>query len=344
VEKMGGEIEVTSTLNNGSVFTVDLPFEAVEGSPQITERHVRPRDVSNVLIACDHETDGQLVGKMLKSIGITVAVLDRRMALEMLQAGEGGCFDALITDAVEAPRLAQDLLRATEKQSGKPVKGMMLIEATDRRDYEDLRDKGFGVYVTRPVRHISLAHQLDNAVPMSVLALPEDNQDGFEPRTVAEPVVEEFGVPVCQSESRQVTEPRKARILLAEDNDINALLGCRLLQHMGYEVVHVTDGQLAVQAVKKSMVDDQFDVVLMDLQMPHMDGLEATIEIRAFEKQMGSQQSPLPIVALTANAFADVQAECYAVGMSAYLAKPFARDELKEIIENSLAGKALMAS
>ncbi len=352
VEKMGGEISVSSVEGQGSLFTVDLALVNAKGAVPLREQLRAPAHVKRALIACDHELDGHLVGKMLKSLGIDVAVQDRRMALEMLEDRIGAPFDVIITDAVEAPRFAQNLARAAEKHAGRPVKGLMLIEATDRRDYEELRDKGYQSYLTRPIRHLSLVRQLEALQASAVIARPEPGQTSFAPKSMT-PLPEQASasqVVTEKNESRETEVPQggghdaKARILLAEDNEINALLGCRLLEHMGYDVTHVTDGQQAVTAVKQSVGKERFDVVLMDIHMPHMDGIRATHEIRAFEQYGGLSDNPLPIIALTANAFDDVKSECYSVGMNAYLAKPFAREELREIIESCLRSRPALAS
>jgi PAS domain S-box-containing protein len=339
VEKMGGEISVASIHGKGSVFTVDMALENASDAVPLRERMSSLERVKRALVACDHEMEGYLVGKMLKTLGVEVVVVDRRMAMERLEDKVGKAFDVVITDAVEAPRFAQNLARAAERHAGHPVKGLMLIEATDRHAYEALRDKGYDSYVMRPIRHISLLRQLENLHGNPVIAQLEPNQKDFAPKPMTP-----LPVPVAKGSlsdksacvAADVEAQPKARILLAEDNEINALLGCRLLEQMGYDVTHVTDGQRALQAIKETASGSRFDAVLMDVHMPHMDGIRATREIRAFEKHTGQFQNPVPIIALTANAFDEVKSDCYSVGMNAYLAKPFARDELKEIIESCL--------
>ncbi len=351
VEKMGGEIRVNSVRAKGSVFTVDMALENAKGAVSLREQLVAPSHIKRALIACDHELEGQLIGKMLKSLGVEVVVHDRRMAYEMLEDGIGEGFDVLISDAVEASDFAQKLARMAKQHAGRPVKGLMLIEATDRHDFEALRHKGYDSYVTRPVRHISLLRQLDTLRSSPTEPHPEPYQSDFAPKTLAPAnrgltsnAQAEEPVSLAQEPRSKVSSStQKARILLAEDNEINALLGCRLLEHMGYDVTHVTDGQLALSAIKNADSDHQFDVVLMDIHMPHMDGIRATQEIRAYEQYSGLYQNPVPIIALTANAFDDVKTECYSVGMNAYLAKPFARGELREIIESCVRTRVEMA-
>jgi CheY-like chemotaxis protein len=112
-------------------------------------------------------------------------------------------------------------------------------------------------------------------------------------------------------------------ILLAEDNAINARLAVRLLEKLGHSVQHVTDGQLAVEALEKGA----FDAVLMDMQMPRLDGLDATRKIRAHE-----HGQRVPVIALTANAMKGDDRLCFDAGMDGYLTKPIDVDRLKEML------------
>ena len=116
------------------------------------------------------------------------------------------------------------------------------------------------------------------------------------------------------------------RILLAEDNAINALLTRTLLEAEGAVVDTVEDGALAVKAVQK----EQYDLIFMDMRMPNMDGLEATRKIRA----LGGKHKDMPIVALTANAFDDDRNACFDSGMNDFMTKPVSAEELKEMVEN----------
>jgi CheY-like chemotaxis protein len=118
---------------------------------------------------------------------------------------------------------------------------------------------------------------------------------------------------------------RKLRILLAEDNAINQKLGVRLLEKRGHSVTVANDGKEAVAAVK----DGGFDVVLMDVQMPNMSGLEAAAAIRTMERATGSH---IPIVAMTAHAMKGDQERCLEAGMDGYISKPIQPDHMMEVI------------
>jgi CheY-like chemotaxis protein len=121
-----------------------------------------------------------------------------------------------------------------------------------------------------------------------------------------------------------------SRVLVAEDNMVNQTLARRLLEKRGYTVSVVGDGQAALAALE----NESFDIVLMDVQMPVMDGFEATASIRRREQLSGTH---IPIVAMTAHAFKGDQEKCLAIGMDAYLSKPIRQQELYATIESVLA-------
>ena len=120
---------------------------------------------------------------------------------------------------------------------------------------------------------------------------------------------------------------RVLRVLLADDSATNRTLACHMLERRGHRVVPVSDGKAAVEAF-----DGSFDVVLMDVQMPEMDGLAATRAIRSLE-----DGGRVPIIAITAHAMKADRDACVAAGMNGYLAKPFRAEELYEVVESAVA-------
>jgi CheY-like chemotaxis protein len=124
------------------------------------------------------------------------------------------------------------------------------------------------------------------------------------------------------------------RVLLAEDNELNALLAMRILGHLNIDVVHVEDGEEAVARLEQ----DRFDAVLMDCRMPNMDGYEATRTIRARERAQGKDR--MPIIAVTANALTGDMEKCLESGMDLYLAKPYSVEQLSEILDAAVQLRA----
>ncbi len=131
--------------------------------------------------------------------------------------------------------------------------------------------------------------------------------------------------------------PRNLRVLLAEDNRVNQVLVMHLLDRQGHSVTLAADGREVIRAFERT----DFDLVLMDVQMPEMDGFEATAAIRAKERVSGSH---VPIIALTAHAMKGDRERCLAAGMDGYLAKPIRENELQEVMEGVLAGLPLPAA
>ena len=129
---------------------------------------------------------------------------------------------------------------------------------------------------------------------------------------------------VAPSATTELQLPDGLRILVVEDNDINAQIVIDMLKRQQVKCVRVRNGLEALKALRQL----RFDIVLMDCQMPEMDGFEATRQIRSWT----SEKSATPIVALTANAFAEDQAACLAAGMDAYLSKPVKRRELMNVL------------
>jgi CheY-like chemotaxis protein len=126
--------------------------------------------------------------------------------------------------------------------------------------------------------------------------------------------------------SEEVPDTRGMRILLAEDNAVNKRLACRILTKKGHEVVTAASGREALRVLERQT----FDLILMDIQMPELDGLEATAAIRGKEK---GTKAHIPIVAMTAHAMKGDRERCLAAGMDGYIAKPVRADNLLKLVE-----------
>ena len=185
------------------------------------------------------------------------------------------------------------------------------------------RAVGFDTYLVRPVR------------PQALLALFDlGTQD-----VVTQPLATAAQSSASQRQSGSAAGPR---ILLAEDNDINALLARRMLEKSGCEVIHVGDGEQAVAAVAAALdgTGPSIDLVLMDVHMPKLDGIEAVRTLHAMVAGRCAGELGLPpIIALTANAFAEDRQRCLAAGLDDYLAKPFEKEELASLLQRWLPGK-----
>jgi CheY-like chemotaxis protein len=143
---------------------------------------------------------------------------------------------------------------------------------------------------------------------------------------------DDLKVPSKTAEEIIKTTGGRLRILVAEDTPFNQKFILRLLERWGYEAIVAENGRLALEAFSK----DKFDLVLMDVQMPEMDGLEATAAIRELEKQIGGH---IPIIALTAHAMKGDREHCLAAGMDEYVSKPISPDSLHNAIQTLLSSK-----
>jgi two-component system sensor histidine kinase/response regulator len=187
---------------------------------------------------------------------------------------------------------------------------MMLTSTGHLGDAARCRELGISAYLVKPIRQTELLDAICQ---------------------VLNKVSKTKHVPLVTRHTLQENKHR-SRILLAEDNAVNQTLAVRLLEKRGYSVVVAGDGRTAVEAFEKN----QFDIVLMDIQMPGMDGFEATAAIRAKEKLSGGH---VPIIAMTAHALKGDQERCISAGMDAYVSKPIRTSELFSTIESLLGSK-----
>jgi CheY-like chemotaxis protein len=187
---------------------------------------------------------------------------------------------------------------------------MMLTSAGQRGDAARCRELGIAVYLIKPIRQSELLEAI-------LLALGRPSPQGERPTVLTRHSLREAR--------------RKLRVLVAEDNAVNQQLAVRLLEKQGHTVAVAGNGREALEALEKA-APGGFDVVLMDVQMPEMDGVEATAAIRQKEKATGKH---LPIVAITAHALKGDRERCLAAGMDDYVAKPIQARELWAAVEGA---------
>jgi signal transduction histidine kinase/CheY-like chemotaxis protein len=305
VERMGGEITLQSALEQGSVFsfTVDLPAAAAaEAAMHDAGPNLRGLDI---LVASPSPIVGPQLVRRLIAWGANAALVSEPAVAEAVLPERN--WTHFLVDRAFGAEVTAALARKAERHA--TVRHVLLSPA-ERGELGELRAAGFDSYLVKPVRLPSLAARL--------VALEE-----------APPLV-----PADAPSTDDAASPRRAfSVLIAEDNDINALLAQALLAKLGHMPTVVGDGIAAVSAVATAhAVGAPYDLVLMDLHLPGMDGLEATRQIRALGKA-----GRIPIIALTANAFAEDREACRAAGMDGFVVKPFDRDRLEEAIATARA-------
>ena len=245
---------------------------------------------------------------------VPIAVADAESALRGLHAylGEGRPFRLILLDAHMPGMDGFALVERMQKDASlQHATVMMLTSAGHIGDAARCRALGISAYLMKPIRHGELL------------------------AAICEVLKTEPQVGHASLLTRYILQEKKHhyRILLAEDNEVNQKLAVRLLEKRGYVVSVVGDGQAAVDAVK----DGQYDLVLMDIQMPGMDGFDATAAIRAREKISSGH---IPIVAMTAHAVKGDEEKCLAAGMDGYVSKPIQTVELFSVIERMLTRRA----
>jgi signal transduction histidine kinase/CheY-like chemotaxis protein len=314
VEGMGGAIDVDSHCGRGTTFTFSAVFPVASGSwcplPAVELKGLK------TLVIDDNPTNRFILGEFLSSWEMEPALADGgARGVEMLEeaAAGGKPFQLLLLDAhmpdVDGFTVAE---RIKENPALAGLTVMMLTSDDISGHAARCRELGIGSYLIKPVSQSDLHDAL-------VEALAAGGSPRFSPASAA---------------ASPADGKVAGHILIVEDNDINRRLAVTLLEKKGWRVSAVSDGAQAVEAVE-AVRNGGFDLVLMDVQMPVMDGLEATRRIRALAAPAGE----IPIVGLTAHAMKEDQARCLAAGMDSYVPKPVNPPLLYAAIDELLRGK-----
>jgi signal transduction histidine kinase/CheY-like chemotaxis protein len=309
ISMMGGRIWVESEPNRGSCFHVQLTL------PRSAQRAMPlPQPLGNlagvgVLIVDDNETNLRILSDTLALQGMRVMTARTEAeAREVLRRAEHG-FALVIADMVMPDISGLDLAAALRRDPRCATAAVIILTSTDRSDElgatPGLADASF---LVKPVGQHALTRAVQDALGSRTSRDAQPAAPGVVPTSAA----------------------RRLRVLVAEDNVVNQKLAGHLLERRGHEPVIVDNGRAAVDA----MIDGRYDLVLMDLQMPEMDGFEATTAIRARERQTRSRT---PIIALTAHAMEGDRQRCLDADMDGYVAKPVKAVELFEVIDRVMA-------
>jgi signal transduction histidine kinase/DNA-binding response OmpR family regulator len=301
-EMMGGEISVTSRVGHGSEFRFTVRALSAEGAipPRRELRGSQPTlDGKRVLVADDNETNRRILGAYLDAWGMVVRMTGApREALAWIQAGE--LFDVGILDMHMPGMDGIALARAIREHQTAEALPLLLFTSLGRREV-DAESVGFSAHLTKPIK-------------------PSQLFDALAGTLAGQPTRVEKRTPARLELDPQMAERHPLRILLAEDNVVNQKLALRLLAQMGYRADVAANGLEAVAAIERQ----PYDVVLMDVQMPEMDGFEASREIT---RRWPDGLRPR-IVAMTANAMQGDREVCLAAGMDDYVSKPIRVEEL----------------
>ena len=307
VEMMAGRIWVESVVGEGSAFH----FTASLGVGKVAELPPAMATVAlaglGVLVVDDNITNRRILQEMLSNWGMRPTLVESgTTALECVKQAEAP-FALILTDFhmpdMDGFTLVEQLRQGPDP--GVEAKIIMLTSAGQRGDAARCRQLGVAAFLSKPVGQAELFDCIVRVLGTS--------SSGAESAALLTPHTLREG-------------KRKLHVLLAEDNAVNQRLAMRLLEKHGHRVTLTTNGREALAALDQ----ENFDVVLMDVQMPEMDGFEATSAIRVREQRTGRH---LPIIAMTAHAMRGDQERCLAAGMDGYIPKPIRVQELIALLE-----------
>jgi signal transduction histidine kinase/DNA-binding response OmpR family regulator len=307
---MGGELSLADNPGGGSIFSFAVPLAdaAPAAASSVDQVDLRGR---RALIVADSPFEAPALATLLHDAG---ADIQRAEGLEAgLTALQGGPTpDLVIVDCAlgaEATHRLADAARAAGAS-----KSLVLFSPFERRAFGQSALSAFDGWLVKPVRARSLFERLANEFQSEA--------------------------PAARAAARPRGLARVSRALLAEDNDINAIIAQKALRRLGFDVVRARDGleatRLAGAAIRGD--DGRFDLVLMDVKMPGLDGYEATRAIRALEREFHAPR--MGVIALSANAMPEDRATAEAAGVDAFLPKPFELARLAETIERALGADA----
>jgi two-component system sensor histidine kinase/response regulator len=317
VEMMGGTIGVTSKVGRGSEFHFTAQLQVAD-SKAVEIGTIAPPEILRgvrVLVVDDNRTNRRILDGMLNRWEMKVTDVEGgEEALAQLCSGQnaGDPYRLVLTD-MHMPHMdgfaLVERIRQMPELSAATI--MMLTSAGHRGDAARCQELGVSAYLLKPIRQSELREAVARVL-------------GAQETKGTIPLITRYSLQDAREPSASL------RILLAEDNLVNQRLATRLLEKRGHFVVVASNGLEALAAFER----DRPDLILMDVQMPEMDGLEATAAIRAKEKHTGNH---VPIVALTAHAMKGDREKCLAIGMDGYLTKPIRAQELDEVLGNYVA-------
>ncbi len=316
VEMMGGRMWVESVVGRGSEFHFTARLGNSEKTVEVGT--IAPAEILRgvkVLVADDNRTNRRILEGMLKRWEMnSTSVEGGEQALTALSSAleTGEPYGLILTD-LHMPKM--DGFALIERIRQRPELSasiiLMLTSSGHRGEAARCQELGIAAYLLKPVRQSELREAIARVL-------------GAREKKGANLLITRYSV-------GDALEPMSPwRVLVAEDNPVNQRLTMRLLEKRGYRVTVTANGRQAVE----TLANQTFDIVLMDVQMPEMDGFEATAAIREREKHNGTH---IPIIALTAHAMKGDRERCLLAGMDDYLSKPIRPQELDEILEKYLA-------
>jgi len=318
VKLMGGTMWVESKVRQGSKFHFTVVLEVKKSESESLPKGSQTLIDLPILVVDDNASNRRILKEILTNWHMKPTLANSGAeALIALEEGKSTNSIALVLLDVHMPDMdgfaVAEQIRNSHKHQG--IKVILLTSASRPSDFARCRELGISDYLSKPIKQSELFDAI-------VTAISEHSQKSAR----------------CENASASIQpSERSLRVLLAEDNPVNQTLAIRILERLGHKVQVVNNGKEAIGRAQ----GEEFDLVLMDVQMPEMDGLEATSAIRAAEAGTGKH---VPIVAMTAHAMKGDREKCLSAGMDGYLSKPIRIDELKQAISRAVQEQNMVQS
>ena len=316
IKRMGGRITLESKPGAGSTFQVSVPLMADGDAPQ--PYAIPDLAGRSVMLVAPQSIEASLIARRLERWGgQTCVISDPEIALTLLPERT---WHAVLIDHALGIEKVEALATAARRVASQRI---VMFTPASRQELRLSAASALTGYLVKPLRAASLAARLANP--------PEVSAPGVAEEALAEPVT--------ATEIVAAANPRGLSVLVAEDNEINALLMRSLLSKLGHQAIITTNGEEALESwLAAKSAGAPYDLVLMDIQMPGLDGIEATKRIRVNEGAASGRRTP--ILALTANTLVEDRYACFEAGMDGFLVKPLDRDKLTEALSGLRAPAA----
>ena len=321
VELMNGEIDFESEPGKGSTFFFTAHFENQASKPESAIQPLGNFEELKAIVVDDHATNRKVITHQLSAWGVAIdQAEDADDGLNQMRAAaeSGNPYDLAILDLMMPETDGFELARQINADELISETKLILMPSFGQHGHhETSKEAGIEAYLIKPVRQDDLYNCIANVMGQST---PLKREEEFE----------NSGVVLDKNLAIENNVENNIKILIAEDNLVNQKVTKIQVERLGYTAHTALDGFEVLEALLKT----NYAMILMDCQMPRMNGYEATAEIRRYEEEEGQR---IPIIAVTANAMKGERERCLSMGMDDYLSKPFKRDQLAEIVSRWLA-------